>query len=79
MTRPESTICRRRAEYQRKWRKVPIMVKRKTGKVLVRRVLSQPTRTAPQDKQGQSLLMGTSAGGGGPTSSDAEKEVYCLD
>ena len=23
--------------------------------------------------------MGTSAGGGGPTSSDAEEEMYCLD
>ena len=41
--------------------------------------MSQPTRTKPQDKQGQSLLMGTSAGGGGPTSSDAGKGVYCLD
>ena len=70
--RPESTIYRRRAEYRRKWRKVPIMVKRKTGKVLVRRVrellytevrcrelLSTVVRCQSLEKERKSILKST--------------------
>ena len=37
-------------------------------------LMSQPTRTAPQDKLGQSLLMGTGAGEAVQQSSDAAKD-----
>ena len=36
--------------------------------------MSQPTRAAPQDKEGQSLLMGTGAGEAVQQSSDAAKD-----